>query len=76
MPKRVLRGVVISSKMDKTVVVKVERRFKHPVYKKTVRMSKKYKAHDVANKYKEGDVVSIVEHRPLSKTKSWMVLEA
>jgi small subunit ribosomal protein S17 len=74
MPKRVLSGVVVSSKMDKTVVVRVERRFKHPVYKKTVRLSKKYKAHDVDNKCQEGDVVNIIESKPISKSKSWVVL--
>ncbi|AFE49450.1 30S ribosomal protein S17 [Rickettsia prowazekii] len=74
MPKRVLQGVVISSKTDKTVTVKVERKFKHPIYKKFVKVSKKYAAHDIENKYKEGDKVSIVESRPISKTKTWVVL--
>ncbi|MCC8417105.1 MAG: 30S ribosomal protein S17 [Rickettsia endosymbiont of Bryobia graminum] len=75
MPRRVLEGVVISSKGDKTIHVKVERRFKHPIYKKIVRVSKKYAAHDPENTYKDGDKVSIIESRPISKTKSWMVLE-
>ncbi|BFD45575.1 MULTISPECIES: 30S ribosomal protein S17 [unclassified Candidatus Tisiphia] len=74
MPKRVLQGVVVSSKTDKTITVKVERRFKHPIYKKIVKVSKKYAAHDPENTYKDGDKVSIVESRPISKTKSWVVL--
>ncbi|WP_341748181.1 30S ribosomal protein S17 [Candidatus Tisiphia endosymbiont of Dascillus cervinus] len=74
MPKRVLQGVVVSSKTDKTITVKVERRFKHPKYKKIVKVSKKYAAHDPENTYKDGDKVSIVESRPISKTKSWVVL--
>lgn len=74
MPKRVLQGVVVSSKTDKTITVKVERRFKHPIYKKIVKVSKKYAAHDLENTYKDGDKVSIVESRPISKTKSWVVL--
>jgi small subunit ribosomal protein S17 len=71
MPKRVLQGVVISDKQDKTVVVKVERRFTHPVMKKTVRRSKNYHAHDEANAAKVGDVVFIQESRPYSKLKTW-----
>ena len=74
MPKRVLQGVVVSDKQDKTVVVKVERRFTHPVLKKTVRRTKKYHAHDEANAYKAGDVARIVECAPKSKTKTWEVL--
>ncbi|HJD57165.1 MAG TPA: 30S ribosomal protein S17 [Rickettsia endosymbiont of Sericostoma sp.] len=74
MPRRVLQGVVVSSKTDKTITVKVERRFKHPMYKKIVKVSKKYAAHDPENMYKDGDKVSIVESRPISKTKSWVVL--
>lgn len=74
MPKRILQGVVVSDKMDKTVVVKVERRVMHPIYKKFIRRSKKYAAHDETNLYKIGDVVRIRECRPLSKTKSWEVL--
>ncbi|MFP3017851.1 MAG: 30S ribosomal protein S17 [Candidatus Tisiphia sp.] len=74
MPRRVLQGVVVSSKTDKTITVKVERRFKHPIYKKIVKVSKKYAAHDPENTYKDGDKVSIVESRPISKTKSWVVL--
>lgn len=75
MPKRVLQGVVVSSEAEKTITVKVERRFKHPMYKKIVKVSKKYAAHDEHNKYKKDDRVSIIECRPVSKTKSWTVLE-
>jgi small subunit ribosomal protein S17 len=75
MPKRILAGVVVSDSADKTVVIRVERKFKHPIYKKIVKVSKKYAAHDENNKYKVGDVVSIIESRPMSKTKSWAVLE-
>ena len=74
MPKRILQGVVVSDKADKTVTVRVERRFTHPIYKKTVRSSKKYTAHDEQNKCKTGEVVKIIESRPLSKTKRWTVL--
>ena len=74
MPKRILQGVVVSDKQDKTVVVKVERRYAHPVLKKTVRSSKKYHAHDETNACKEGDVVRIEESRPISKQKRWVVL--
>lgn len=76
MPKRILQGVVVSDKTDKTVVVKVERRFTHPVLKKTVRRTKNYQAHDETNQYKVGDVVSIEESKPISKTKRWVVLSA
>ncbi|WP_375642467.1 MULTISPECIES: 30S ribosomal protein S17 [unclassified Bartonella] len=75
MPKRVLQGVVISDKSDKTVVVKVERRYSHPLLKKTVRQSKNYKAHDENNQFKIGDQVSIQESRPISKDKSWIVVK-
>lgn len=75
MPKRILQGVVVSAACDKTVTVRVERRFTHPIYKKTVRKSKKYAAHDQNNRYKIGDVVRIVEAKPFSKTKKWEVLE-
>jgi len=73
MPKRMLQGIVVSDKQDKTVVVRVERRFTHPVLKKTVRSSKKYYAHDEANEFSIGDVVWIEEHRPISKLKRWAV---
>lgn len=74
MPKRILQGVVVSDKADKTVTVRVERRFKHPIYQKTVRSSKKYTAHDEQNKCKVGDSVKIIESRPISKTKKWVVV--
>ncbi|MBQ8750967.1 MAG: 30S ribosomal protein S17 [Alphaproteobacteria bacterium] len=74
MPKRILQGVVVSAKQDKTVVVSVERQVMHPVYKKFVKKSKKFAAHDENNQCKEGDVVSIVESRPYSKTKTWTVI--
>jgi small subunit ribosomal protein S17 len=76
MPKRILTGTVVSDKMDKTVVVRVERRVMHPVYKKFIRRSKKYAAHDPANSHKVGDTVRIQECRPLSKTKKWEVIGA
>ncbi len=75
MPKRILQGIVVSDKPHKTVIVKVERRFSHPVYKKTVLRSKKYAAHDENNKYKAGDKVRIIETAPISKTKRWAILE-
>jgi small subunit ribosomal protein S17 len=74
MPKRILQGVVVSDKNDKTIVVKVERRLRHPVLKKTVRVSKKYHAHDEANSAVVGQVVSIQEIRPLSKLKRWALI--
>ncbi len=74
MPKRVLQGVVVSDKADKTVVIRVERRFTHPLFKKTVRRSKKYHAHDAENRFKVGDRVLIEEGRPMSKTKHWVVV--
>jgi small subunit ribosomal protein S17 len=74
MPKRILQGVVVSDKMDKTVTVQVERRFKHTLYKKFIRRSKKYVAHDETNAVKVGDVVKIQECRPLSKRKKWEVV--
>lgn len=74
MPRRILEGVVVSDKMDKTVTVLVERRFMHPMYKKYVRKSAKYAAHDEENKCKTGDRVSIEECRPISKRKSWRVI--
>lgn len=75
MPKRVLQGVVVSDKNEKTVVVKVERRFIHPVLGKTVRRSKKYHAHNENAAVKTGDTVRIQECRPISKLKSWIVVE-
>ena len=76
MPKRILQGTVVSDKNDKTVVVRVERRFTHPVLKKTIRRSKKYHAHDEGNVHKIGDVVSIEETKPISKNKRWIVVAA
>ncbi len=75
MPRRVLQGTVVSDKGDKTVTVLVERRVMHPIYKKYIRTSKKYAAHDEGNAHKVGDVVSIIESRPISKRKRWMVVE-
>ncbi|QMW23183.1 30S ribosomal protein S17 [Sandaracinobacteroides saxicola] len=75
MPKRILQGTVVSHKTDKTVVVLVERKVAHPVYGKIIRRSKKYHAHDDANAIKAGDVVRIEECAPLSKLKSWRVLD-
>jgi small subunit ribosomal protein S17 len=74
MPKRILEGVVVSDKGDKTIVVKVERTFLHPVMKKTIRQSKKYHAHDEANAHKAGEQVRIIECPPKSKLKTWEVL--
>jgi small subunit ribosomal protein S17 len=74
MPKRILQGVVVSDKMDKTIVVQVERRVMHPIYKKFVRRTKKYAAHDEANVHKVGETVRIQECRPISKRKRWAVL--
>ena len=74
MPKRTLQGVVVSDKQDKTVVVSVERQVMHPVYKKIVKKSKKFAAHDENNQCKVGDRVSIQECRPISKNKSWTVI--
>ena len=75
MPKRVLTGVIVSDKGDKTVVVNVERKVKHPLYGKIIRRSKKYHAHDEANAYKTGETVRIEETAPVSKLKTWKVIE-
>jgi small subunit ribosomal protein S17 len=75
MPKRVLTGTVVSDKTDKTVVVKVERRVKHAMYGKIIKRSKKYHAHDETNQYREGETVRIEETAPISKLKSWKVIE-
>ncbi|MCC0064708.1 MAG: 30S ribosomal protein S17 [Defluviimonas sp.] len=74
MPKRILQGTVTSDKNEQTITVLVERRFKHPLLHKTVRKSKKYRAHDAENKFKVGDVVRIEECAPISKTKRWTVV--
>ena len=76
MPKRILRGVVVSDKSEKTVVVRVERRFAHPALQKTVRRSKRYQAHDENNSAKVGDLVRIQECRPMSKNKRWELVSA
>lgn len=75
MPKKIYTGEVISDKMNKTVVVAVTRLAQHPVYKKTIRKIEKFKAHDEENRCKQGDTVSIIESRPLSKDKRWKVLD-
>ena len=74
MPKRILQGVCVSDKQDKTVVVQVERRYTHPLLKKTVRSRKKYYAHDETNAVKTGDQVRIQEARPMSRLKRWVVI--
>ena len=74
MPKRIMQGTVVSDKNDKTVVVRIERRFTHPVMKKTVRQSKRYKAHDENNSAKVGDFVFIEEAAPISRDKRWVVI--
>ena len=73
MPKRILRGIVVSDKSDKTITVKVSRKVMNPVYKKYINRSKKYSVHDESNKYKTGEFVSIQENKPISKTKKWIV---
>jgi small subunit ribosomal protein S17 len=75
MPKRILTGTIVSDKGDKTVVVKVERRVKHPLYGKIIKRSKKYHAHDEGNEFKQGETVRIEETRPISKLKTWTVVE-
>lgn len=75
MPKRIMQGVVVSAKNDKTVVVRVERRFTHPLLKKTVRRTKKFHAHDENNQFKEGELVRIQECAPISRLKRWTVLD-
>ena len=74
MPRRVLQGTVVSDVNEKTVIVRVDRRVSHPLYKKTIRRSKKYAAHDEENRFKTGDVVQIIESRPFSKSKRWQVV--
>ncbi|HEX8125593.1 MAG TPA: 30S ribosomal protein S17 [Allosphingosinicella sp.] len=75
MPKRVLTGIIVSDKTDKTVVVNVERRVKHPLYGKIIKRSKKYHAHDEGNEFKQGETVRIEETRPISKLKTWKVID-
>ena len=74
MPKRILSGTVVSSSSNKTIVVKVTRRVKHKLYKKIISLSKNYHVHDEENLYKSGDTVSIIESKPISKLKKWMVV--
>ena len=75
MPKRILVGTVVSDKTDKTITVKVERKVKHPLYGKIIRRSKKYHAHDEANEYKQGETVRIEETAPISRLKTWKVID-
>ena len=75
MPKRVLTGTVVSDKGDKTVVIRVERRVKHPLYGKIIKLSKKYHAHDAANEFRMGEIVRIEECAPISKLKTWKVVD-
>ena len=75
MTKKVLKGTVTSAKNNKTIVVEVTRKFKHPFYEKVIKRSKKYHAHDEKNKFKEGEQVSIIECKPFSKKKTWQVIE-
>ena len=74
MPKRIMQGFVVSDKMEKTIVVNVERKFPHPLYKKFIKRSKRYHVHDEDNQFKMGDIVNIQECRPLSKSKRWEVI--
>ena len=76
MPKRILSGVVVSSNSNKTIVVDVTRRIKHKLYKKIIRQTKKYHAHDENNEFSIGDTVSIIESRPISKLKKWTVISS
>ena len=75
MSKRILKGTVVSAKNNKTIVVKVIRKFQHPFFGKVISRTKKYHAHDESNKFKEGDVVEIIECAPISKKKTWEVME-
>ena len=75
MTKKILKGVITSAKNNKTVVVEVTRKFKHPFYEKVIKRTKKYHAHDEANKFKEGEKVSIIESKPFSKNKKFQVME-
>tara|TARA_B100001250_G_C19431170_1_gene627541 strand:+ start:58 stop:294 length:237 start_codon:yes stop_codon:yes gene_type:complete len=75
MPKKILKGIVVSDKPNKTITVVVERKYQHPVLKKVIKSKKKYSVHDEKNEYKNGDMVSIIESKPFSKTKKFKVLE-
>jgi len=74
MPKRILSGIVVSSNANKTIIVDITRRIKHKLYKKIIRRTKKYHAHDEKNEFKVGDMVSIIESKPISKLKKWKVI--
>ena len=76
MPKKILTGIVVSNKPNKTITVMIERKYSHPVLKKVVKVRKKYNAHDESNKYKEGDKVTIIESKPFSKNKKFQVMES
>ena len=76
MTKKVLKGTVVSAKSNKTIVVEVTRKFKHPFYEKVIKKTKKYHAHDEENKFKEGEKVSIIECKPISKKKTWQVVQS
>ena len=75
MTKKILKGIITSAKNDKTVVVEVTRKFAHPFYGKVIKRSKKYHAHDEKNKFKKGDIVKIIESKPISKLKTWEVID-
>ena len=75
MPKKILSGVVVSDKPNKTITVLVERKYQHPLFKKVIKVKKKFSAHDENNKFKIGDNVSIIESKPISKLKSWIVVD-
>ena len=75
MPKKILKGIVVSDKPNKTITVLVERKYSHPILKKVIKVQKKYNAHDENNKYKNGDKVSIIESKPFSKNKKFQVVE-
>ena len=75
MPKKILKGIVVSDKPNKTITVVVERKYQHPVLKKVIKSKKKYSVHDENNKYKNGDKVSIIESKPFSKNKNFQVME-
>ena len=75
MTKKILKGIITSAKSNKTIVVEVTRKFKHPFYEKVIKRTKKYHAHDEKNKFKEGDNVQIIECKPISKKKTWEVLD-
>ena len=75
MPKKILTGIVVSDKPNKTITVMVERKYSHPLLKKVIKVKKKYNAHDENNKFKEGEIIQIIECNPISKKKRWKVIE-